>query len=214
MRIEIINSLAEKYASDFSSKDDNLLSEVYNYTILHHEHSHMISGHPQGKFLQLISCLVQPKKILEIGTFTGYSALCLAAGLQAHGELHTIEIREDDARVAQSFFSKSLNNNKIILHTGNALQIIPALKDEWDIIFIDADKVNYIEYYELTLPALKKNGLIIADNVLFHGEVLEENITGKNAAAINSFNVHVSNDSRVEQVILTMRDGLSLIRKL
>lgn len=211
--MELINKKAEAYAELFSSSEDELLKEVADFTN-NHPHAQMLSGHVQGKFLETISCLLQPKKILEIGTFTGYSTLCLAKGLQANGELHTIELREEDAKTAQFFFSKSLYNKKIILHSGNALDIIPKLKGTWDIVFIDADKVSYIDYYELTLPHVKQNGLIIADNVLFHGDVLEESIKGKNAKAIHAFNTHIANDKRVEQVMLTVRDGLLLIRKL
>ena len=212
--MEIINPLADKYAKQFSSNEAELMRQVNKYTLLNHPHSHMISGHPQGKFLETISCLLQPERILEIGTFTGYSALCLAEGLSATGELHTIELRNEDAATARGFFSKSLHKNKIFLHEGSALEIIPKLKKEWDIVFIDADKINYINYYELTLPFVRKNGLIIADNVLFHGEVLEDVIKGKNAIAINAFNNHVAKDPRTENVIVTLRDGISLIRKL
>ena len=212
--MELINKKAEKYAQHFSSKEDELLAEIAAYTNQHHPHAQMLSGHVQGKILETLSCLLQPKNILEIGTFTGYSALSLAKGLPPDGMLHTIELREEDAATARRFFSKSLQKNKIVLHTGNALEIIPAFKEKWDIVFIDADKTGYIDYYELTLPQLNKNGLIIADNVLFHGEVLEENIKGKNAKAIHAFNEHVANDKRVEQVMLTVRDGLFLIRKL
>lgn len=211
--MELINKKAEAYAQNFSSKEEALLMEVAEYTN-QHPHAQMLSGHVQGKILEMLSCLLQPKKILEIGTFTGYSALCLAKGLEHEGELHTIELREEDAKTAKDFFSKSLHNKKIVLHVGNAIDIISTLHEEWDIVFIDADKTGYIDYYELTLPHVKQNGLIIADNVLFHGEVLEENIKGKNAKAINAFNVHVANDKRVEQVMLTVRDGLMLMRKL
>lgn len=212
--MELINKKAEEYVQSFTSNEDELLVEVAAYTNKNHPHAQMLSGHVQGKILQIISSLLQPKKILEIGTFTGYSALCLARGLPPGGELHTIELREEDAKTARSFFSKSLHNNKIVLHVANALDIIPALPQEWDIVFIDADKVSYINYYELTLPHVKQNGLIIADNVLFHGEVLQKNIKGKNAKAIHAFNKHVANDKRVEQVMLTVRDGLMLIRKI
>jgi len=212
--MEIINKEVEEYAARFSSKEDELLMEIAGYTNQFHPQAGMLSGHVQGKILETISCLLKPQKILEIGTFLGYSALCMAKGLQAVGELHTIELRDEDAAIARGYFSKSLNFNKINLHVGDAHDIIPTLKNEWDMIFIDADKVSYIDYYELTLPALKKGGLLIADNVLFHGEVLDENITGKNAKAIHTFNRHIANDERVQQVILTVRDGLSLIRKL
>jgi predicted O-methyltransferase YrrM len=212
--MELINKIAEAYAQKFSSNEDELLAEIASYTNQNHPHANMLSGHVQGKFLEVISCLLQPKNILEIGTFTGYSALSLAKGLQDDGELHTIELRDEDAKTALFFFSKSFYNKKIVLHVGNAPEIIPTLDKVWDIVFIDADKTGYINYYELTLPHVKKNGLIIADNVLFHGEVLEENIKGKNAKAINEFNEHVKNDNRVEQVMLTVRDGLLLMRKL
>ena len=212
--MEIINKQAEQYAAAFSSKEDELLKEIADYTNQFHSQAGMLSGHVQGKFLETLSCLIKPKQMLEIGTFTGYSALCMVKGLQPGGELHTIELREKDAAIAQGYFSKSLHINKIILHIGDAHSIIPKLESEWDLIFLDADKVSYIDYYELTLPTLKKNGLLIADNVLFHGEVLKEDITGKNAKAIDAFNKHVANDERVQQVMLTVRDGVSLIRKL
>jgi predicted O-methyltransferase YrrM len=179
----------------------------------HHAQYHMLSGHVQGKFLSFISTLINPSYILEIGTFTGYSALCLAEGLKENGELHTIELREQDAQIAQANFSKSEYNNKIRLHTGNALEIIPKLNYSWDLVFMDADKTSYIDYYELILPKLSARGIIIADNVLFHGQVLEQPCKGKNAKAIDAFNNHVANDARVEQVLLTVRDGLLMIKK-
>ncbi|MEO7766889.1 MAG: O-methyltransferase [Ferruginibacter sp.] len=212
--MELINPLVEQYANIFSSPEDVLVNEVGEDTIQRHPHAHMLSGHVQGCFLGIISTLLQPRRILEIGTFTGYSALCLAKGLKGGGILHTIELREDDAATAKGYFNKSPEKDKIILHLGNAKDIIPALNEIWDIVFIDADKPSYIDYYELILPSVKQNGVIIADNVLFHGQVLEENISGKNAIAIHSFNMHVKNDIRVEQVVVTMRDGLLIIRKL
>ena len=211
---ELVNVLAEAYAGKYTSPEDALIAEVNAYTYRTHTNAHMLSGHVQGKFLEMISSLLQPKRILEIGTFTGYSALCLAKGLAADGELHTIELREEDAIVAKSYFEQSVQKDKIKLHIGDAKQIIHNLPETWDIVFIDADKTGYIEYYDLLLPLVKKNGLIIADNVLFHGEVLNENISGKSAKAIHAFNEHVKNDSRVEQVLTTLRDGLLLIRKL
>lgn len=173
----------------------------------------MLSGHAQGQFLQLISQVAKPHKILEIGTFVGYSAIYLAKGLQPGGELHTIELREEDAATARANFNKANMQDKIILHVGNALEIIPALEHEWDIVFIDADKVGYSAYYKLVLPRVKKGGLIIADNVLFHGEVLEKEIKGKNAKAIHAFNEMVRQDASVDKVMLTLRDGLLLILK-
>ena len=211
--MELVNNLAEQYASLFTSPEDELIHRVYTYTMDTHPHAHMLSGPVQGRFLTILSCLLQPQRILEIGTFTGYSALCLASGLKDKGVLHTIELREEDAATARSYFQQSSQYGKLALHVGNAMDIIPTLREEWDIVFIDADKTGYIDYYELILPGVKQNGLIIADNVLFHGQVLEEPITGKNAQAIHSFNLHVQNDDRVEQVLLTVRDGLLVIRK-
>lgn len=210
---EIISETANSYATSFSTPTDALLKEIEKYTLENHAHSNMLSGPLQGKFLEMISRLVAPLNILEIGTFTGYSALCLAKGLEPEGHLHTIELRPEDATLSKSFFAKSSHDKQIILHEGNALEIIPTLSQTWDLIFIDADKTNYINYYELTLPHLRKGGVVLADNVLFHGEVLEENIKGKNAKAIHAFNEHVAGDERVEQVMLTLRDGLMMIRK-
>jgi predicted O-methyltransferase YrrM len=162
----------------------------------------------------MISEMIQPSRILEIGTFTGFSALCLAKGLAPGGKLHTIELRPDDAATAAGYFSRSAVAQQVQLHVGDALQVIPALKETWDLVFIDADKVNYINYYELTLPAVRKGGWILADNVFFHGEIFKTPLSGKNAKAIQAFNEHVAADSRVERVMLTVRDGLSLIRKI
>jgi predicted O-methyltransferase YrrM len=211
--MELVNPLAEAYAADLSTAEDELLQSVAAYTMLNHPHAHMISGAVQGALLTMLSQLLQPMYILEVGSFTGYSALCLAKGLQPTGKLYTIELREQDAAIAQGFFNKSLFGHQIIQMVGNAKEIIPTLPQTWDIAFIDADKTGYIEYYELILPKLKTNGLIIADNVLFHGQVLEQTISGKNAKAVHAFNLHVKNDQRVEQVMLTIRDGFTVIRK-
>ena len=211
--MELINPVAESYAKRHSSVLDHILTELEARTLLHHPHAQMLSGQVQGKFLQLISCMIKPKRILEIGTFTGYSALCLSSGLQENGVLHTIELREEDALSAKGYFQKAGVEKKIQLHQGDALSIIPSLEEEWDLVFIDADKVNYLNYYELTLPKVKSGGWLLADNVLFHGEVLQEPVSGKNARAIDEFNKHVSQDERVEQVMLTVRDGLLLIQK-
>lgn len=201
------------YATSFSEPTDDLLKEIEDFTLNHHAHSNMLSGPLQGKLLEMLSKIIKPLRILEVGTFMGYSALCLAKGLQPGGKLHTIELRNEDAEIAQNYFTKSSHNDQIILHRGNALEIIPALDEKWDLVFIDADKTNYTNYYELVLPGLKNGGVILADNVLFHGEVLNEKISGKNAIAINAFNEHVAKDERVQQVIITLRDGLMMIIK-
>ena len=210
---EIVNPRADDYATFFSEETDQLLKEIEDFTLNHHSHSNMLSGPLQGKLLEMISRIVNPGRILEIGTFTGYSALCLVKGLKPDGFLHTIELREEDADTAENYFAKSSHSEQIILHRGNALTIIPQLDEVFDLVFIDADKVNYINYYELTLPRLRKGGVILADNVLFHGEVLNEKVSGKNAIAIHAFNEHVAKDEQVQQVMITVRDGLMLIIK-
>ncbi len=211
--MDIINSLAQAYAEKYSSGENPLLREIAEFTVKNHAEAQMLSGHLQGRFLEMISCLVRPCRILEIGTFMGYSALCLAAGLAEGGELHTLELREEDAALAAANFRRANRQDRIILHIGNALEIIPSLHEAWDLVFIDADKVNYSAYYQLALPRVRPGGLIIADNVLFHGEVLEPEIKGKNAIAINAFNELVKGDDSVEKVMVTLRDGLMLIRK-
>ena len=214
--LQIIDPQAEAYASQFTSAEEALLQEIAASTQAVHPHAHMLSGHVQGKFLEMISSLLQPRRILEIGTFTGYSALCLAKGLLNDGKLHTIELREQDVTLARANFSRSIAAGKIILHEGNALDIIPQLQETWDLVFIDADKVNYINYYQLVFPMVRSGGVILADNVLFHGQVLESRqggITGKNAKAIQAFNEYIQQDGSVDKVLLTIRDGLLMIRK-
>jgi caffeoyl-CoA O-methyltransferase len=212
--MELVNHIAEEYAKQFSSPLDEVLQKIEDYTLQNHPQAHMLSGHVQGKFLEMISGMIKPQQILEIGTFTGFSALCLLKGLQPGGKLHTIELREEDAATAKKYFAKANVTNKIQLHLGDARQIIPTLTEQWDMVFIDADKTSYIDYYELTLPDVKSGGFILADNVLFHGEVLQSELKGKNAKAIQAFNEYVAKDSRVEQVLLTVRDGLMVIKKL
>lgn len=211
--MDLVNDKAENYAKKFTSPLGDLLASIEAETLATHAHPHMISGHVQGKFLEMISQMIKPARVLEIGSFTGFSAICLAKGLQTGGELHTIELREDDANTCRKNFLKAGLNEIIKLHVGDAKTIIPTLNATWDLVFIDADKTGYIEYYELTLPQLKSGGFILADNVLFHGEVLKEEVKGKNALAIQAFNEHVAKDNRVEQLIITMRDGMMLARK-
>lgn len=210
--MDLINPLAQSYAEYFSPQEDALLNEIEVRTRTH-PHAHMLSGAVQGKFLEMISCLINPTYILEIGTFLGYSALCLAKGLKPEGELHTLEIDEETATTARENFRKSKTANKIILHTGNALELLNRINKPWDLVFLDADKTGYADYYQALVPKLKSGGLILADNVLFHGQVLENVIKGKSAKAIQAFNELVREDNRVEKMMLTLRDGLYLIRK-
>ncbi len=208
-----IEKLAEDYSSAYTSELDVVLQQIFDDTVANHPEAHMISSPVQGKFLEFISSLLQPKYILEIGTFTGFSAICLAKGLQSDGELHTIELREEDANKAWKNILSAGMSDKIHLHRGDAREIIKTLNYKWDLVFIDADKTSYITYYEEVVNRLSDRGFILADNVLFHGQVLEEKIEGKSAKAIAQFNNHVLNDKRTGQVFLTIRDGLLLIKK-
>jgi caffeoyl-CoA O-methyltransferase len=212
--MELINPLVQTYAEKYTSAEDSLLKEIAAFTYGNHPKSHMLSGHVQGKFLEMVSHMIRPKRILEIGTFTGYSALCLAKGLEKGGLLHTLELREEDANAAKAYFDRSFFKDQIILHIGDALELIGEIDEWWDLVFIDADKENYINYFNLVLPKLKPNGFILADNVLFHGQVLEDPVKGKNAKAIQAFNNFVAGRDDVERMLLPLRDGLYLIRKL
>jgi caffeoyl-CoA O-methyltransferase len=211
--MELINPLAQQYAEKYTSAEDELLKEVADFTYQHHAHSHMLSGHLQGKLLEMVSTMVRPSRVLEVGTFTGYSALCLAKGLSEDGRLHTIELREEDATRAKSYFDRSFFKEKIILHIGDALAIIGQLTETWDLVFIDADKENYINYFDRIFSQVRPGGFILADNVLFHGQVLEKEVKGKNARAIQQFNDYVMSRTDVEKLMLPVRDGIYVILK-
>ncbi len=211
--MELIHPNAQSYAESFSSAEDALLKEINQFTVQHHAESNMLSGHVQGKLLEMVSHMIRPSRILEIGTFTGYSALCLAKGLAEGGKLHTIELREADANLARSYFDRSYFAKQIISHKGNALDIIPKLEETWDLVFIDADKPAYIQYFNLVFSRLRKNGFILADNIFFHGQVLEEPVTGKSALGIKAFNEFIQGKEDIEKLVVTVRDGLYFIRK-
>ncbi len=211
--MEIIPAHIEAFADAYTSPESPLLAEISAYTYGQHPESHMLSGHVQGKLLSMISHMLRPRRVLEIGTFTGYSALCLAAGMPADGQLHTIELREADARLARSYFDRSAFKNQIILHQGNALEIIPGLAETWDLVFIDADKPGYEAYFNLVLPRIRENGFILADNIFFHGQALEAEPKGKNARAIKAFNEMIRAREDIDKLVISLRDGLYLIRK-
>ena len=212
--MDIVLKNVQDYVEKYTTRDDALLAEIADYTLNNHAHAHMLSGHFQGQLLQMISTMIRPERVLEIGTFTGYSALSLAKGLNHNGILHTIEVRKEDAERAKTYFDRSEFKDRIILHIGDALDIIGELTETWDLVFIDADKVNYINYFKLVLPQVRKNGYILADNVLFHGQVLEEQIKGKNALAIQEFNDFILQRDDLQKIMLPVRDGLYLVRKL
>jgi caffeoyl-CoA O-methyltransferase len=213
LQMDFINPLANDYLDKYSEATPSYLRAMYDATKKAHPHAHLQSSWHQGGFLSMLSKIKNPSYILEIGTFTGFSSLCLAEGLVENGALHTIELRAEDAITAIEYFKQSPRASQLKVHTGDAKAIIPTLTPLWDIVFIDADKTGYIDYYELVLPRLNNDGLIIVDNVLFHGEVLAPTINGKSAKAIQAFNEHVLNDARTEQTMLSIRDGLTLIRK-
>ena len=209
------DQLIEKYIQSVSTKEDHLLASINRYTHLHTVHPRMLSGQVQGKVLELISRMICPQYILETGTFTGYSAICLARGLKPGGKLVTIEMDEEMTEISTSFFSKSGLDHLIELIHGDALQVIPGLNQVFDLVFMDLEKEDYIRCYELIITKVRPGGFILADNTLWDGKVLDDPGTwDATTAAVHAFNLHVQHDPRVENVILPVRDGLSLIRKV
>ena len=212
--MEIIPQVIENYVSNHSSKEDPVLYELYRETHLTIMHPRMLSSHTQGVFLQMMSSLISAKNVLEIGTYTGYSAICMARGMSENGVLHTIDIKEELFDIAHKYFVKAGLENQIVQYTGNALDIIPKITGNFDLVFIDADKNNYSKYYELIVDRLNSGGLIIADNVLWAGKVVQEvQENDADTKGLIAFNTLVQEDERVENVMLPLRDGLMLIRK-
>tara|TARA_B100001971_G_C18168503_1_gene525672 strand:+ start:332 stop:967 length:636 start_codon:yes stop_codon:yes gene_type:complete len=203
----------EEYSLLLSEPESKLLSKLNRETWSKVMIPRMISGHIQGRILSMISKMIEPKNILEIGTYTGYSALCLAEGLKKNGELHTIEINEEVIDFAENYLNKSEFKNQIKQHIGNAIDILPTINKEFQLIFIDADKENYSNYFDLTFEKLSVGGYIIADNVLWSGKVIREEKDSE-TKAIDNFNKKVKKDKRVDNFILPIRDGLMICRKL
>ena len=211
--MDFIQTAANDYVTHYSDATPAYLRPMYEQTIMTHPHAHLQSNWNQGGFLSFFSKLLAPQSILVIGTVTGFSTLCLAEGLTAKGTIDTIELRAEEANAARTHFDISPKAQQIISHIGDAKAILPTLTKQWDLVFIDADKTGYIDYINLVLPMLSDKGVIIADNVLFHGQVFEETITGKNALAIHAFNEYILAHKDIEKIMLTVRDGLTLIRK-
>lgn len=212
--MEFISEELSRYCLLHSDAEDELLKEVARQTNLKTLQPRMLSGHLQGNFLTLLSRLVQPKYILEIGTFTGYSALCLVKGLQPGGKLITLDNNPETSLLARDFFARSPRHGQIELILGNAADAIRKMNTSFDLVFIDADKKNYALYYDLVFDKLSPGGLIVADNVLWSGKVLDlEKNKDADTLAIDQFNKKVAADPRVEKMLLPLRDGLSLIRK-
>jgi caffeoyl-CoA O-methyltransferase len=204
----------ENYALQHTSPESELLYRLNRETHQKILKPRMLSGHMQGRVLSMISKMIQPEKILEIGTYTGYSALCLAEGLKEKGTIHTIDINEELKDFAQKFFDESSCKNQIHYHIGNALEIIPTLEGPFDIVFIDADKENYLTYFNLVFDKVKQGGYIIADNVLWSGKVVEEvKANDSDTKKLMEFNDFVQNNPQVENVLLPVRDGLMIARK-
>ena len=211
--MEFLDKRLEEYIELNSSREPKLLSELSRDTWANILMPRMLSGHIQGRLLSLFSNLIKPKAIIEIGTYTGYSALCLAEGLDKEGELHTIEINEEHALVAKKYFDKSVHSKKIIQHIGSGLKIIPKINKKFQIAFIDADKENYSKYFDLVIDKIDLGGIIIADNVLWSGKVIDDEMDNE-TSELNLFNNKITTDNRVENILLSVRDGLMICRKI
>jgi predicted O-methyltransferase YrrM len=209
---EIKNELTE-YAERFTSDESPVLAELRRHCYEHYEDSAMLSGFFQGRVLSMLSRMIRPRVVLEIGTYLGYSALCFAEGLAEGGKVITLDIVEDTNRVARSFVEKTEYKDRIEFHLGEALNIIPYIPETFDIVFIDADKPNYSNYYNLVFDKLRPGGFIIADNVLWSGKVLDPG-DDENARALHEFNQMVLADDRVSNVLLPIRDGLMVVCRI
>ncbi len=206
-------SKIDLYCNEHTTPHSKLLAELERETNLKTLAPQMLSGSYQGQLLTTISKLLSPTHILEIGTFTGYSAICLAAGLTDNGQLTTIEINPELTYISTKYFNNSIYKNQINFIQGDALDIIPKLDKKYDLVFIDAAKLSYNKYYDMIFPLVNKGGVILADNVLWSGKVVLES-KDKDANSLNIFNKKIQNDNRVENIILPIRDGITIIRKL
>lgn len=205
----------QKYAEAHSTKESKILYALNRETNLKTVHPRMISGHLQGKLLEMLSCMIQPVQVLEIGTFTGYSAICLSKGLKLDGCIHTIEKNPEFEQIAVKAFQSAGIENQIKVYSGVALEIIPQIDETFDLVFMDADKENYLKYYQMVIDKLRKGGIVLADNVLWSGKVLKQPAkTDKDTKGLIEFNDFVQQDARVENLLLPFRDGLMMIRKL
>ena len=212
--MEFIDEKIEEYALAFSQQESEVLKKLNRDTHAKVMMPRMLSGHMQGNLLSMLSKMIQPKQILEIGTYTGYSGICLAQGLKSDGRLHTIDINEELEKMVRSFFDEAGLKEKINYYIGNALTIIPTINETFDIVFIDADKKNYAAYYDLVFDKISSGGYIIADNVLWSGKVLDDiNKMDADTKAIHDYNRKIHEDDRVEHMLLPVRDGLMIARK-
>ncbi len=211
--MKFIDEKLDEYVCQNTTEENDILYRLNRETYMKVLQPRMLSGHFQGRALSMFSKMIKPLRILEIGTYTGYSALCLAEGLTKKGELHTIDNNEEQQELVQSFIDKSDYKSQITQHIGNALDIIPTLKEDWDIVFIDADKENYLNYYRMLINNLKSGSYVIADNVLWSGKVLDKpESLDKETRVLVDYNNFIQKDSRVENVLFPIRDGLSIAR--
>lgn len=205
----------DQYTEKHSEKEPELLAELNRETYQKVLQPRMLSGHFQGRILSMLSNIQRPKNILEIGTYTGYSALCLAEGMQKKGQLHTIDKNEELYDLQRTYFNRSPWGKQIIQHTGSALDIIPKLELHFDLVFIDADKSNYLNYFEMILPKMNQGGILLSDNVLWNGKVLEKTKPrDKDTEVLKEYNQKLSQDSRLKSILLPIRDGLTVTRVL
>ena len=210
----LVSKELEQYAEDFSTPETAVLAKLNRETNIKVDLPVMLSGHIQGAVLQMFSHMIKPRRILEVGTYTGYSAICLAQGLTENGHLYTIDINEELEDMCFRYFCEAGLEKKITQHIGKAADIIPSLDEQFDMVFIDADKQNYHLYYDLVFDKVPVGGYIVADNVLYDGEVvLPDEEKSKNARAIHAFNEKVRADKRVEHVLVPVRDGIMVVRK-
>lgn len=203
----------EEYLEQHATPMDEVLESLYRETHLHAMNPRMASGPVQGRFLQFICQMMRPKKVLEIGTFTGFSTICMARGMAPDGLLTTIEANEEYEGIIRKYLEKAGVTDRVRLIVGDAKMVIPTLENGFDLVFIDADKVSYPIYYDLVMDKLNPGGILLADNVLWEGKVLNADTKERDTQAIRVFNDKVQNDSRVENVLLPLRDGLMMIRK-
>ncbi len=210
--MDFISEKIAEYLSQNSDKEPEILSKLNKETHQKILQPRMLSGHIQGRFLSLISKIKSPLQILEIGTYTGYGTLCLAEGLATNGKIFTIDRNEELINIQNKYFEESGNRDKIVQLTGNAIDILMNLDENFDLIFIDADKENYIKYFEIVSNKLNPNGIIISDNVLWSGKVVEESDGDQETNTLKKFNSLLSKDERFETIILPLRDGLSISR--
>ncbi len=211
--MEFISQELDQYCCSHTAEENELLKRINRETHVEVLQPRMLSGHFQGRVLSMLSKMMQPKRILEIGTYTGYSALCLAEGLASDGKLVTIDVNEELAHRVQAYFNASTFAEQIQYIISPALDVIPTLNETWDLVFIDADKQNNIEYYELILPLVRPGGYVILDNVLWSGKVAEPDKNDKDTVLLRKLNALIHTDERVEEVLLPIRDGLMIARK-